>query len=494
MKIRNRVLLVLIVALGVALYLLLRWVSDDLHSRYNESLEEPLVDTANILATMIGNDALDSGNRITLREKFDAVARRRFTAQIYDLQRDRVDMRVYVTDHNGIVVFDSDPNGAEGQDYSAWNDVMLTLRGEYGARSSPVGSSGNKSETIAYVAAPVLENGKIMGVVSVGKPKQYVKQFLAAARLNLLIAGGIAGLIALALALALYRWVSLPLDRLAAYALAVRDGRRSEPPTLGNNEIGEVGAAMEAMRIALDGKDYIERYTQALTHELKSPLTAIRGAVELLDEPMPDPERQRFKAVIKQETHRLHELIERILDLAALENRTGLENVEQIAVDELIKDAIAGLEPSITAKGIIVNSRGDSAAYIVGERFLLRQAIVNLLQNALQQAPDNSEVTIDCTAESGQINIRIRDHGPGIPEFAVDKVFNRFFSYSAADVTHKGSGLGLNLVREVAALHGGTATLSNMEDGGGALATISIPAQTSGNFARPSQAPQSSLT
>ncbi|MDH3379318.1 MAG: two-component system sensor histidine kinase CreC, partial [Gammaproteobacteria bacterium] len=178
MKIRNRVLLVLIVALGVALYLLLRWVSDDLHSRYNESLEEPLVDTANILATMIGNDALDSGNRITLREKFDAVARRRFTAQIYDLQRDRVDMRVYVTDHNGIVVFDSDPNGAEGQDYSAWNDVMLTLRGEYGARSSPVGSSGNKSETIAYVAAPVLENGKIMGVVSVGKPKQYVKQFL----------------------------------------------------------------------------------------------------------------------------------------------------------------------------------------------------------------------------------------------------------------------------------------------------------------------------
>ena len=493
MKIRNRVLAVVFVALGVALYLLLRWVSDDLHSRYNESLEEPLVDTANILATMIGNDALNGNDHIALREKFDAIARRRFAAQIYDLQRDRVDMRVYVTDRNGIVVFDSEPNGAEGQDYSAWNDVMLTLRGEYGARSSPVDSDTKKSDTIAYVAAPVLENGKIIGVVSVGKPKHYVKQFLAAARGNLLIAGGIAGLIALALALALYRWVSLPLDRLTAYALAVRDGRRAQLPNLGSNEIGEVGAAMEAMRVALDGKDYVERYTQTLTHELKSPLTAIRGAVELLDEPMPESERQRFSAVIKQEAHRLHELIERILDLAALENRTGLENVERIAIDELIGDAIMGLEPSITAKEISVSYSGDDTAHITGERFLLRQAIVNMLQNALQHAPDNSEVAIDCATESGQVTIRIRDHGAGIPEFAVDKVFNRFFSYTAEDDKHKGSGLGLNLVHEVATLHGGTATLSNIEDGG-ALATISIPTHGRGDFAKPSHAPQSPLT
>ena len=108
---------------------------------------------------------------------------------------------------------------------------------------------------------------------------------IAIALLTLLVAGLLGYLAS--------RWITVPITRLTNYANGVREGRREPLPQLGKNEIGEMGHAFEGMREALEGKRYVEQYIQNLTHEIKSPLSAIKGAAELLAEPM--EERQRAK-------------------------------------------------------------------------------------------------------------------------------------------------------------------------------------------------------
>ena len=155
MTVRTRIILVFIVVVSGGFFFLVSWITDDLRPRYLESLEEPLVDTAHILAELVAVELGQDGQPSeALREAFTRIYRRRFDARVYALRRDAVDLRIYVTDNRGIVVFDSDKGRDEGKDYSRWNDVYLTLRGEYGARSShdePL----FPEVSVKYVAAPI---------------------------------------------------------------------------------------------------------------------------------------------------------------------------------------------------------------------------------------------------------------------------------------------------------------------------------------------------
>jgi two-component system sensor histidine kinase CreC len=114
-----------------------------------------------------------------------------------------------------------------------------------------------------------------------------------------------------------------------------------------------------------------------------------------------------------------------------------------------------------------------------GERFLLSQAIGNLLQNAIEFSPSGGVVSVELQYEAAAILVSVVDRGPGIPAFAMEKVFERFYSLPRPDTGRKSSGLGLSIVREIARLHGGEITLSN-HAGGGALACFRLPRETSG--------------
>ncbi|MCP3687660.1 MAG: two-component system sensor histidine kinase CreC, partial [Gammaproteobacteria bacterium] len=334
MKIRSRIFIVFIVIIGIGMFTFTRWMSADLKSRYNEAIEEPLVDVANILAEIIGSQLLSGKiSPQQLKTLFDRSYQRQFSAQIFELEKNSIDMQVYVTDENGVVLFHSLHDENIGRDYSDWIDVSRTLKGEYGARSTTDPNSQSKTDNadvVAFVAAPILRNGHIVGVVSVGKSKYHIKRFLSQARNNQIIVAIIIVLSTLVLGFVVYRWVSRPLDRLADFANRVSLGERIDAPDLGNNEIGDVGRAVQSMREALEGKEYSERYVQSLTHELKSPLSAIRGAAELLNEGVPADQRPRFIQNIQTETQRLEDIVERMLQLASLEKRVSLENVEVI--------------------------------------------------------------------------------------------------------------------------------------------------------------------
>jgi two-component system sensor histidine kinase CreC len=229
------------------------------------------------------------------------------------------------------------------------------------------------------------------------------------------------------------------------------------------------------MRDALEGKKYVENYVQTLTHEIKSPVAAIRGAAELLQEDMPAAQRDRFMHNILTETIRIQEIVDRLLLLSAVEAMKSLDERKPVDLAEVLRNAIASVEPQAVGKKIRVEARLDDEGCVVeGDRFLLEKSLLNLLQNAVEFSPPGRKVAVALVVNAGWAEIIVEDEGPGIPVYAMEKVFDRFYSLPRPDSGRKSSGLGLSIVREIARLHGGDAKLVN-RDGGGARASLTLP-------------------
>jgi two-component system, OmpR family, sensor histidine kinase CreC len=470
---RNRIFLgiLLVYVLGVA-YVLFR-VMVDLDPRYKESAEELMVDTAHLLASLIEIDIRDGVFRPgRLGPAFDNLYARRFEARIYDVTKLHSDLRVYVTDRSGVVVFDS-LGRDEGRDYRHWRDVELTLQGGYGARTTP-DDPARPDSAVMYVGAPIHWNNQIVGVVSVGKPVRSFGQFLQSARDKLLVVGITSAASAILLALLVSVWLVRPFGLVGDWLRYARSQKQVSLPRLGLRALRAVGAAFDEMRDSLAGRSYVEEYVQTLTHEIKSPLSAIRGAAELLQEPMPEERRAQFVKNIGEESKRIQDLIDRLLQLSSLEKRRGLADVMEVALAELLAEVLSSLAPVADARRVSISIWGAEGVTITGERFLLQRALTNLLQNAIDFSPEGACVEVSVTAQSRTVEIQVRDHGPGVPDYALDRVFEKFYSLQRPHSGRKGTGLGLAFVKEIAGLHGGRAELRNHADGG-SVAILTLP-------------------
>jgi len=472
-----RIFLGFLLLVAAALWVSLENFRQELVPGMRQSLEEVLIDTANLLAVVVQDEVLQGEMAEgDFAEQMESFGRRRLDALIYETRKTDPSLIVYVTDASGRVIFDS--RGRDlGQDYSQWNDVYRTLRGEYGARSTRENPNDEQS-AVMYIAAPVVEGERIVGVLSVGKPSVVVMPFVEAARRSLwrksALLLGLSLIFAGLLALGLTRSIR----SLTRYADALTVDRRVHPPAVGERELKRLATAMESMRSELEGKKYVEMYLHALTHELKSPLTAIEGAAELLDEEVPAAARKKFVGNIQNESRRLQEIVERLLRLAALERRAGLEETRRCdtghLVDEIVQERSTRAEPAEVT--LAIERRAECV--VEGEPFLLRQAIGNLLDNAIDFSPPGGTVEIG-TGESGNTWVlTVRDHGPGVPDYAAERLFERFYSLPRPDGGPKSTGLGLTAVREVAQLHHGAVRLENHPDGG-AVATLEVPLRQS---------------
>lgn len=474
MKIRTWLFAAFLLLAGGGFCALVYWILDDLRPRYLATMEESMVDTATLLASFVSNQVVDGEIRTdNLQETFRTAQKRRFAAKIYEVMKTRLNTRVYVTDREGIVLFDSDDGRDEGKKYYGWNDVFRTLHGEYGARTT-LRVRDDPNSDVLYVASPILLDGEIVGVLTVCRPTEDVTLFLLTAKRKIAIAGAVTALAVVVLGMLVSLWITSPIERLTEYAVAVRDGKRASPPHLGGGEIGTLGVAFEEMRSALEGKQYIEDYVQTLTHQMKSPLSAIRGAAELLEEEMPPEQRRRFLENLRNESGRIHNLVERMLQLSALENRNELRDLETVDLDDLVSQEVEGMRTCTSGREIQSSSQGDRTTKITGERFLIAQAISNLIQNSLDFSDEGGVVTISLQEREGEAIVSVSDDGPGIPEYALDKVFDRFYSLPRPGTGEKSSGLGLAFVREVADLHGGYISIANRVDGG-VEATLRLP-------------------
>jgi two-component system, OmpR family, sensor histidine kinase CreC len=464
------------VLVALAGWFALSRVLEEIKPAVRQSAEETLVDTANLLAELVADDlragTLGQGD---LARVLAAYGQRHPGADIWGVRKDGVTHRIYVTDANGIVMLDSADRDT-GKDFSRWNDVYLTLRGRYGVRSTEE-IPGDERSTVMYVAAPVRDGARIIGVVTVAKPNRSVQPFIELAQRRLLWLAGAFIAVGWLIGGALSWWLSRSIRRLTAYADATTAGERPAMPQLPGRELHQLATALDTMRTRLEGKAYVERYVQTLTHELKSPLAAIHGAAELLRQEMPPAQREKFLTNIDMETARLQSLAERLLHLAQVEQRRELEDRSRIDVNELVDELLAGLAPRLAVARITATNAVPAGAAVLGERFLVRQALANLLDNAVEFTAPGRSVSIAAQALGGasapQLAIAVFNEGEPIPDYALPRVTERFYSLPRPASGRKSTGLGLNFVQEVALLHGGSLCIAN--EVGGVRAQLVLP-------------------
>lgn len=466
---------VLVAALAVLLAM--KVFTGQLVPGVKQSVEETLLQTANLLAEWASQELPAAGDSLDARsmEKvFRAYERRRFQARIFGVLKEYPDLRIYVTDHRGYVVFDS--LGADlGRDYSQWLDVSRTLRGEYGARATR-SNEDDRSSTVMYVAAPIRQDGRIVGVLSVGKPSRSFQAFIDMAQAKAWESAAWLFGASLVLALGFSFWMTRDLRRLVEHAQEVASGQRARIPIEGRSELRRLAQAFEQLRAQLDGKAHVERVSQLMAHELKSPIAAIAGAVELLSDETDQGRRDRLIANIETENTRLSRIVESALRLARAENIEQLVEVENVALEQLVTEVFASRQQAQDAKQLDVQLVLEPLA-LSGDRFLLRQSIANLLDNAVDFSPQGGKISATLTQIADRAQLCIEDQGPGIPAFAAPRLFERFYSVPRPDSGRRSTGLGLNLVQETARLHGGTITVDNRPEGG-ARACLDLPLKT----------------
>lgn len=452
MRIRTAIFTVYVLASAAGLAVVMALVLRDVRLRYVESMRRTLGDTAAYMAafaapTTPGED---------------------WTTKLATLPKQTGPLRVFACDRDGVVRFDS-----------AGRDVGAVYRAHmYGG--GPQASENYTQPNVAMVdgelrvLARVLSEGEHIGWVGVGRHLATIEAGVRAARWQLVVSIGTVAAVMVVLGWWIAARVTRSLERLTAYVRRLRDGRAGVPPASRAREIAELGKAFEEMREALEGRKHVERYTQALAHEVKAPLAAIRGAAELLDETMPAEQRRKFLANIRTESARIQRIIERLLELSSLESRKALRQRERVPAPALAHEAAAAVQGAFAARDMTLQVSAEDTA-VEGERVLLREALVNLLQNALDFSPAGSVVWLRARSTSEGVEFAVEDEGPGVPDYALPRIFERFYSLPRPGTQQKSTGLGLALVREIAHLHGGAATLDN-RPGGGARATLKVPA------------------
>lgn len=464
MRLGLRIFLVYALFIGLTGYFVLSTVMKEIRPGVRQSTEETLVDTANLLAEILREDVKNGTlGQSHWPELLKAYGNRQPGATIWGLAKNQVNHRIYVTDAKGTVLLDS-TGEAVGQDYSKWNDVYLTLRGEYGARSTR-SAADDPTSSVMHVGAPIRDNGQIIGVVTVAKPNSSLQPYVDRTERRLLWYG--AGLVILGLLLGalLSWWLSVALRRLTAYAEAVSEGRRAELPHYRGGELKQLSTAVEHMRTQLEGKAYVEHYVHTLTHELKSPLAAIRGAAELLQGDMSREQQQRFVGNIDSESARLQQLIERLLNLAQVEQRQGLEAQVSIPLAALVDAVLNAQCARIEGAGLHVEQGIAADVRVFGEPFLLRQALGNLLDNALDFTPPGGVLRFSAQTLHNDVQVSLFNQAAPIPDYALPRLSERFYSLPRPGSGRKSTGLGLNFVEEVMKLHGGALQIGNVPGG-----------------------------
>ncbi len=224
--------------------------------------------------------------------------------------------------------------------------------------------------------------------------------------------------------------------------------------------------------------DQVRRdFVANVSHELRTPLTAIRGYVEaLLDDPPDGDERRSFLEIISRHTTRMERLVKDLLRLARLDAGHEVLDLVPCELDTLLSGVVTELAAPLSAKEQHVEMRLDSSATrVMADAGKLHDVIRNLVQNASTYSPERSRILLEAIPLRDQIEIRVSDEGPGLPEGDLRRVFERFYRVDKSRSRDPGgTGLGLAIVRHLVELHGGRVEATN-RPGGGATFVVRLP-------------------
>ena len=257
-------------------------------------------------------------------------------------------------------------------------------------------------------------------------------------------------------------------------------------PDSGRDEVADLAATFNKMAAELAARDEALRTSDRLrrqmladvSHELKTPLTAMRGYVETLhmsDLKLDASTRERYFATLERETFRLDRIVRDLTDLARLENGVGELDVRVFSISRLFEHVVARNEQAAHARRVTIRTIVPEAAdQMVGDPDRIEQVVDNLVANALRHTPEGGSIRLSARVDGGTMVLSVTDSGAGIPSEHVGHVFERFYKVDAARADGPaGSGLGLSIAKAIVERHGGTIDVTSQP--GNTVFTIRLP-------------------
>jgi signal transduction histidine kinase len=364
--------------------------------------------------------------------------------------------RAVVVDATGVAIADSETSLGTGRVFSTRLEVIEALEGRL---ASGTRASETLGQQLLYVAVPVASGGRVLGAVRVTYPRSALDHRVHQNWVRL-------GLLGLSVAIAttvigwlLARSVSRPLRELQGASARVAGGnlRTRVGTDRGPPEVRELAASFNAMSARVEGMLARERaFSADVSHQLRTPLTALRLRLEALELVVPDEDQHDVDAAIN-EVERLASLIDALLAIA----RVSEGRIEPIPVDaaRVANERIRMWTPLADEREVSLCYSGPNTARALVADGSLDQILDNLLANALDVSPDAGNVTIVVQPDTNLVSVSVRDEGPGMSQEDMEKAFDRFF-------TTGGTGLGLAIVDRLAQASGGQAFLRRVRDGG----------------------------
>jgi two-component system sensor histidine kinase ChvG len=320
-------------------------------------------------------------------------------------------------------------------------------------------------ETIVSVGVPIQRGNVVRGALVLSTRGGDIDKTLAGERWGLLRYFLVIAFVMLVLSLLLANTIGEPVRKLAEAAERVRRGIRSRPqiPDFTNrtDEIGHLARALGDMTQAMYSRiDAIESFAADVAHELKNPLTSLRSAVETLPRVKSEPSRLRLMEIMQHDVRRLDRLISDISDASRLDAEMARGDSSPVDLAQLVPAVVAMLADSPRTHGVRLSLSvepgpdGERPSYFVmGHDSRLAQVVTNLIDNACSFSEPGGEVRITLRRMGDQAGIVVEDDGPGVPEHALERIFERFYTDRPDEGFGENSGLGLSISRQIVQAH-----------------------------------------
>jgi len=271
--------------------------------------------------------------------------------------------------------------------------------------------------------------------------------------------------------------ITRPIRQMDRAIRRLGDGDFSKPAEIvGPSDLEQLGERLDWMRTRLlEVEQEKNRFLHHISHELKTPLTAIREGAELLNERVVGPlnaQQSEIAAILRDNTVQLQKLIENLLDFNIASSRASQLHVERISLNHLIESVLADHKVAVLARQLVLDV-ALQPVQMDGDRAKLQTLVDNLLSNAIKFSPEQGRLRVRLDQQDGQAVVEVADAGPGIPEPERRRIFDAFYQGTYSDNGHvRGTGLGLAIAREYAQAHGGYIEVIDSEDRGACLRVV----------------------
>jgi two-component system sensor histidine kinase ChvG len=359
------------------------------------------------------------------------------------------------------------------------DEVRAALDGRSGVaeRISP-----DRRSVTVYVAEPIRAGDRVIGAALASQSTYAILLDLYTVRLGILRIFVISLIVAIIISLLVATTIVRPLRQLRLEAGAILDRRgRLRGRFKGSrkhDEIGDLSRALERLTRRLDEHvKFIESFAADVSHEFKNPLASIRTATEMLAEVDEPAQRNRFLRMVELEIARMESLLSGVREITMIDAQLAAETRQRVDVGALLAAIVDGFRIREKERVDIQLDPAPERCEVNASEERLIQVFVNVLENAVSFSPPGGVVAIAARRDDAMVTVTIADHGPGIPEANLPRVFDRFFTHRPENARGRSghSGLGLSIVKAIVDGYGGSIAASNGESGG-ARFEIRLPA------------------